>query len=423
MTRRIASGLAATTRRSRRRPNREHKIRCCSFPPDSATRRSYTLLEPEARHTVPPKSNRRALLDPGKAYHRSGNRNRPQPEHQDWSPPWRLVRRPPSSSRRRRWRRPMCSGPPLRRRRGFRTRRCLMNRRRRSSHPWSHLRWLRRMKQGEAEEPNQCRLVQGPSSCRPAVLAGDNVRRGHSPARDVLGIARQDHRVSVEGDDGDVAVDHIPRAWGCRCQHAYAPARLRVERQLGDEVACQEARESRLTVPSAPNLSDDGGAGGESHMAAIREQDKCPNGRRASFERDERSGVEHDGLHAARRLPGRLDRAFSALTIFGRGSPSARAMTSAISGEVGSRRSNSSRSETSSARARALARIASATHALTEGERPARTSASASRARSSSILMVILRIPKEYYRMHGAATPDAAATQYARRGGQPGIVR
>ena len=237
---------------------------------------------------------------------------------------------------------------------------------------------------------------------------GDDVRRRHSPSGDILGIARQDRGVSIERDDGNVAVDHVARTGSCRSQHADATARLGVERQLGHEVARQKASESRLPVSATPNLSDDGRARRESDMAAVREQDECPNGSRAAFECDERSGIEYDGLQAARRPPGRFERAFSALTTFAVGSPSARAMTAAISGEVGSRRSNASRSETSSARARALARIASATHALTEGERPARTSASASRARSSSMLMVIRRIHQEYYCMHQAAIPEAA---------------
>src|SRR5262245_42559654 len=92
-------------------------------------------------------------------------------------------------------------------------------------------------------------------------------------------------------------------------------------------------------------------------------------------------------------------------------------MEATISGDVGSRRSSSSRSATRSARARALARIASATQALTEEALPALTSASASRARSSSRLIVILRIHREYYCMHGAQSQTSFCPSVLRQAG------
>ena len=78
------------------------------------------------------------------------------------------------------------------------------------------------------------------------------------------------------GYDGDVPVDHVACARGCRRQHAYASARFSVERQLGHEIARQKARKSGLPVPTSPNLSYDGRARGESEVAAIRRQEDHP---------------------------------------------------------------------------------------------------------------------------------------------------
>ena len=72
-----------------------------------------------------------------------------------------------------------------------------------------------------------------PARLRASVIersAGDDLRRRHAPASDVLGIASQHDCVPVERDDSDVT-------WCRGGQHADAAARFRVERQLGDEVA------------------------------------------------------------------------------------------------------------------------------------------------------------------------------------------
>src|SRR4029079_13700578 len=67
--------------------------------------------------------------------------------------------------------------------------------------------------------------------------AGDDVSRGYSPTRDIPGIARENDGVAVEGDDRDVSVDHVARAWCRRGQHADAAACLRIERKLGHDMA------------------------------------------------------------------------------------------------------------------------------------------------------------------------------------------
>src|SRR5690349_2244748 len=61
--------------------------------------------------------------------------------------------------------------------------------------------------------------------------------------------------------------------------------------------------------------------------------------------------------------------------------------------------------------------MASATQALTDEARPALTSASAIRARSSSRLMVIRRIPVDYSCMHVRATTAAGAALSPRTAG------
>jgi hypothetical protein len=89
----------------------------------------------------------------------------------------------------------------------------------------------------------------------PTGSAGDDVRRRRAPSTNVLGIAGQNHGVSIEGHDGDVPVDHVACAMGCRRQHAHASARFSVERQLRHEIARPKARNSGLPVPTSPNLS------------------------------------------------------------------------------------------------------------------------------------------------------------------------
>src|SRR3954463_9984579 len=83
------------------------------------------------------------------------------------------------------------------------------------------------------EFPRRLSRIQNPSTVglisdgqvphAPTGSAGDDVRRRHAPSSNVLGIAGQNHGVSIEGYHGDVPVDHsrargLPRParlWNC----------------------------------------------------------------------------------------------------------------------------------------------------------------------------------------------------------------
>lgn len=95
------------------------------------------------------------------------------------------------------------------------------------------------------------------------------MRRGYTPTRDVLGIAGQDDCISFEGDDGDVTVHDVARAWSRRGQQADAAAL--VERQLGDEVAGEQMHQACLSVSAAPDFRHHGCAGRERDVASISE--------------------------------------------------------------------------------------------------------------------------------------------------------
>ena len=222
-------------------------------------------------------------------------------------------------------------------------------------------------------------------------LASNDPGFRYTPAGNVVGIAGQDDGVALQGDHRYMPIHDIPGADCCR-QEADAASRIRIERNLGDEITAEKAAESCLPCSAPPYLSNNGGTGKQRHMRPIRQQNVAPHRRRASVECDEGAGVEHDVLHAALRPPSRARRLLSALATALRESPSARAIDATFSADVGSLSSIFSRSATRSVRARAFVRIASATHALTEAARPALTSASARRARPSSRLTVIRRI-------------------------------
>jgi hypothetical protein len=200
-----------------------------------------------------------------------------------------------------------------------------------------------------------------------------------------------------------VAIHHVSRS-DRRRQRADPAACFGIERYLGDEITAEKPGEPRLATTAPPNLSDHCRTGRERRHFSIGQQHVSANAGQAPIERNQGPGIEDDVSHAARRDPGRLRRPLIAFRTSPRGSPSERAIDATTSAGVGSRRSSSSKSATRSARARAFARIASAIQALTDGARPALTSASAKRARSSSRLTVIRRIHGAYSCMHSAAT-------------------
>src|SRR3954463_8639039 len=74
------------------------------------------------------------------------------------------------------------------------------------------------------EFPRRLSRIQNPSTVglisdgqvphAPTGSAGDDVRRRHAPSSNVLGIAGQNHGVSIEGYDGNVPIDHVACAKG-----------------------------------------------------------------------------------------------------------------------------------------------------------------------------------------------------------------
>ena len=178
-----------------------------------------------------------------------------------------------------------------------------------------------------------------------------------------------------------------------------------IERKLCNKVAAEETGEPRLAATASPDLRYHRRTGRQCRLVSICQQYVSANTRQSLGRA--RSAHQHRGRRLSSGPPGaggsettleRLhDGAARQAQCTRHRRHHVRRASARAARALRSRRSGR-------ARALAFARIASAIQALTDGARPARTSASATRARSSSRLMVIRRIRRAYACMHSVAT-------------------